>query len=367
MKQHDADKYLKKAKIRPVLPAIPFGKYRHFAVMPAMDELDAVGETLDSLFAALPEDAAVLVVVNHSADAAEEIKHNDLRLLEMLEKRRAAQPRLYRIDAASAGNEISGGVGEARRIGMDSALAHVPHEQWRDSVIFSVDADSAVAPDYGKMVLEEFSAHPECGAVVMDVRHRAADPAEEDAVRRYEAYLYDYRNRLRAAGSPYGFLTIGSAFAVRMEEYAACGGMRIKSGGEDFYFLQAICKISQIRSLEKVLVFPAGRPSHRVPFGTGPAVRSLMAGGDVPFFADAAFAALKTLLDAATDGNLADPAHFRNVLPPQIGAYLEQNGFFTAWEKVRRNVPKRPGALQHAFHCWFDGLKTLQFLKSIPE
>ncbi|MBO5763533.1 MAG: hypothetical protein J6R85_06635, partial [Lentisphaeria bacterium] len=286
-----------------------------------------------------------------------------------LELLRRSQPRLYWIDAASPGCEISGGVGEARRIGMDSALAQIPWEKWGNAVIFSVDADAPAAPEYGAEVLRALQENPRCGAVAVGVRHRADDPAEEEAIRRYEQYLYDYRNRLRAAGSPYGFLTIGSAFAVRAETYAACGGMRIKAGGEDFYFLQAVRKIAEVCSVDKALIFPAGRPSGRVPFGTGPSVRSLMQGGSLPEYSDRGFAALQKLLETATEERLSQPEVFRDALFPAALTYLEQNGFFPLWEKVRRNTPKRPGALRHAFDCWFDGLRTLQFLKfaGVPE
>jgi len=369
MNRRDLEKYLRKARLRPVEPAAPpVGTFRHFIVIPVMDELEELPRTLEVLRDALPADdpPGVLLVVNHGVNAAPERKAHNLELLRRL--RSGEFPGVLWIDAASPGRELADGVGEARRIGLDTALSLIMPESPENALLVSLDADSHVAPDYWPGVTGFFAAHPACGALSIGVRHRPGKtPEEERAIRRYEKFMDDYVAGLRSAGSPYAFYTIGSAIAVRASSYIACGGMRVRSGGEDFYFLQALAKVTQVGATAKPLVFPASRPSDRVPFGTGPAVRSLLDGGSLEHYPPETFAALKELMDAVADGNLRDPARWRGRLAPAVARFLDDRGFFRIWPNVLANTPDTPGALAAAFHQWFDGLKTLQFLRAIRD
>jgi hypothetical protein len=377
MKTADYDKYRKKALPRPVepeagAPRVP--EFRHFAVIPVMDELAELPETLKSIAVALGKSdgrVGVLLVINHGPGAAAERKAANRELLKRL---RAGDEvcaggltpgrDLFWIDAASPEREIERGVGEARRIGLDSALAMLDPATFAAALLFSLDADSRLASDYFVRVGAFMAGHPECGAVSIGVRHRpGATAAEEAAIRRYEVYMADYVEKLRAAGSPYAFHTIGSAFAVRAATYIAAGGMRVRSGAEDFYFLQAVCKVSRIGELAGPLVFPSSRPSDRVPFGTGPAVRSQLAGVPLPVYRPESFDELAKLIAAATPERLRAPEDFRSGLSPAALQFLSGRGFFPAWRRVLENLPPRDDAATAAFHQWFDGLKTLQFIK----
>lgn len=366
MNRRDLEKYLRKARLRPVEPAAPTaGSFRHFIVIPVMDELEELPCTLEVLRSALPSEdpPGVLLVVNHGVDAAPERKAHNLELLRRL--RSGEFSGVLWIDAASPGCELTDGVGEARRIGLDTALSLIMPESPENALLVSLDADSHVAPDYWPGVTGFFADHPACGALSIGVRHRPGKtPEEELAIRRYEKFMDDYVAGLRAAGSPYAFYTIGSAIAVRASAYIACGGMRVRSGGEDFYFLQALAKVTQIGATEKPLVFPASRPSDRVPFGTGPAIRSLLNGGALETYSPAGFAALKKLMDAVADGDLRDPEVWRAQLPPEAVRFLDERGFFRIWPNVLANTPDSRDARAAAFHRWFDGLKTLQFLRA---
>ncbi len=362
MNRRELDKYLRKALLRPVEPESPAGRFRHFIAMPVMDELEELPGTLASLRAALPPEVGVLLVVNHSPDTAPERKAHDLELLKQL--RQGVYPGVFWIDGASPGKELHKGVGEARRIGMDTALACLPPDDLENAIIVGLDADSPVSRDYWTLISGWFRDHPNHGALSIRVRHRQGrTPEEETAIRKYEHFMQDYVDRLKAAGSPYAFFTIGSAMAVRASTYAACGGMRVRSGGEDFYFMQAAAKVTQMGSLDEPVVYPAPRPSDRVPFGTGPAVRSLLAGEELEVYSEEAFAALKALLELVND-DLRLP-EWRSKLAPGTAAWLENRGFFRIWPGVVKNTPQLPGALPRAFHQWFDALKTLQFLRTI--
>ncbi len=364
-------KYQKKLHRLPVEPYEPVRQFRHFAVMPVMDEADELPATLASVGAALadsPEPVALLMVVNHPVDAPEECRRNNREFLRRLRAgERFGMPgdRLFWIDCTTPGRELTRGVGEARRIGMDTGLDLLDPAGFEDSLLFSLDADAWLKRGYFQRVITSFREAPGAGSASIGFRHRPGATAEEErAIRSYEQYLARYVASLQAAGSPYAFQTVGSAMAVRASACIACGGMRMRAAGEDFYFLQALRKIAPVLVIPEILVEPAPRQSYRVPFGTGRAVAALMAGDGLPEFPEAGFAALAVLLQTADDGILATPETFRAALPETTGAWLEQAGFFPAWEKVLKNLPSRPGARRKAFDDWFDGLRTRQFIRT---
>jgi len=360
VKEHDFRKYLKKCRLSPVEPRPPEAALRAVAVIPACDELDEIGAALDALLPAADE--AVLVVVNHPEDAAPRVRDASAELLRRFRSGELARPNLFWIDAP----DLTGGVGEARKLGMDAVVASQLPETLEETVIASLDADTLAEPDYFPAIRRHFAQDSALAALSIPFLHRpGATPEEEAAIRRYEAYLDRYVTKLREAGSPYAFHTVGSAFAVRASAYVRCGGMRVRKGGEDFYFLQAAAKTGKLVSGDRVLVHPSPRPSARVPFGTGPAVRKLLDGVPPAEISDAAFAQLRELLAKTVE--LEDAELFLRRLDPPAAAFLRKEDFAAAWPRILANTPRHPAARLAAFHNWFDGLRTLRFLHEMDR
>jgi len=354
MTDRELAKYLRRAGEYPELRDVD-----HCAVViPAWQEQQTLPGTLDSLDAAARESGvsvSVIVVVNHPAGSD---PHPSEELLSYLNSRPGGAFRLHTVYAP----DLSDGVGRARKLGMDGVVAAFPAAELEKITLFSLDADSPVAPEYFSRILRCF---PGAQAAVYGIRHRA-EAGTETAIRRYEEYLERYVTRLRKAGSPYAMQTIGSAFAVRGDAYVRAGGMKVRQAGEDFYFLQALAKQGKVEQIPDILVYPSARPSQRVPFGTGPAVRKLMEGGSLDEIPDAPFAELQKLLSrAAQTENLEAPEAFLMLLSPPAAAFLEKAGFLRIWPGILRNVPRTPEARLRAFHTWFDGLKTLRFLHAL--
>ena len=251
--------------------------------------------------------------------------------------------------------EISGGVGKARKLGMDSFLNSIPAEEVENSIIYSLDGDTVIENDYF-IETEKFFSASACGGAVVSLRHQPGEtPEVENAIRRYEKYLDRYVEKLRLCNSPYAFHTVGSAFAVRGSTYLRSGGMKVRTAGEDFYFLQEAAKTSGIGVIEKVLVHPSPRISARTPFGTGQAVNDIISGKSLPEISDSAFERLGKLLAAVDISTLGTDIP---ELPEKD--FLLKEKFFQVWPGIRRNTPCEK--LCKAFHIWFDGLKTLRFL-----
>ena len=361
-KQCDIAKYLKRNEGEHLPELVAFD---HAVVIPAYDEELSLPECLKSLGTAdINDKTAVIVVVNNPAGTSAEI---NLNLLNDLKKRVLPEPlKLFTIHAPN----LKHGVGEARKIGFDIFCRSRNQGNVADSILFSLDADCTVDRKYFSLVLTEMKNNPAAGCAVIAVRHAVAEDADvEQAIRIYEKYLNDYENQLADAGSPYSFNAIGSGFAARVSDYIRCGGMKMKTAGEDFYFIQDISKCSELVKIKTPLVYPSPRRSERVPFGTGPAVRDIIAGKMPREVSKEAFSSLKLLLDIVkTPKNLCDADKFIALLPSDIAEFFISNSFAESWNKIIKNqkISGQP-ELEKAFNLWFDALQTRRFLHYMSE
>jgi glycosyltransferase involved in cell wall biosynthesis len=349
------------------------GGFGGAVVIPALAESANLFATLSSLAANPPELCGrflVLVVVNHRTDAPEADKADNLATLKLLT---AANPRLSRlklawVDAASAVFEMptkGGGVGLARRIGLDLALSRLDPLN-NDPLLVCLDADTLVQPDYLTALVRHFGRSA-CGAAVLPFCHQRGLTAEADRIiTRYELFLRGYVLGLALAGSPYAFHSLGSAMACRASAYVKIGGMNSRSAGEDFYFLQQLARTVGVEQLAGTVVYPSPRASHRVPFGTGRSVSRMQAGGEREqlFYQTGCFRILGAWLSLVAKQPEVDGSSLRrqaDEISPCLGEYLDLNRFGEIWEKLRRNNPGREAFLK-AFHGWFDGLKTMKLI-----
>ena len=341
-------------------------------VIPALAEGGHLFLTLESLARNPPEalrHTLVLVVVNHREDAAPEEKADNHAVLHRLAAGEGVPPGLHLawVDAASPGRELSakdGGVGLARKIGFDLALASL---DWGlNPVLAALDADTLVRPDYLPALQGHFRGAREGGAVIPFRHQQGAGAAGETAIGRYELFLRHYVLGLSLAGSPYAFHTVGSTMACRAEAYVRAGGMNRRPAGEDFYFLQQLAKTSGVGAVRGTVVFPSARPSGRVLFGTGPVVARLLAGerDAVRFYPPESFRLLGDWLRLAALGweEAGEVLQGRaEEISPALAEFLSAAGFAAAWDRLARNHRHREQRLR-AFHGWFDGLRTLRLI-----
>ena len=347
-------------------------------VIPALAEATTIPATLSSLAANPPDvlrDFLVLVVVNHRTDASPDDKADNGTTLGLLA---GGDPRwdglnLAWVDAASAGRELplkGGGVGLARRIGLDLALSRLDAMNG-EALMVCLDADTLVRPDYLPALVRHFQQSA-CGAAVIPFCHQRGPTAESDRlITRYELFLRGYLLGLALAGSPYAFHSVGSAMACRASAYVKIGGMNSRAAGEDFYFLQQLARTVGVEQLAGTIVHPSSRASHRVPFGTGRSVSRMQAGGEREqlFYHPACFRLLGAWLNLVADRPDADGSTLQEQageISPCLGQFLELNHFEEIWNKLRRNNPAQ-AALTKAFHGWFDGLKTMKLIHHLSD
>jgi hypothetical protein len=169
------------------------------------------------------------------------------------------------------------GVGWARKIAMDEAVSILDRSEKEEGILVAFDADSTVSANYFTEIESAFRRNPSYNFVNLNFCHPVDDPDLNASLREgiilYELYLRYLRNAIEWCGYVHAIHTVGSSFAVRASSYVKQGGMNRRQAGEDFHFLHKIVLLGDYGFVNGATVYPAARISHRVPFGTGAALK----------------------------------------------------------------------------------------------
>lgn len=337
----------------------------------------------------------VLCVINNKKNSPGEVKKNNQQTLECLQalvKKNNLEHldlnqdlkdtlqfiaetglRLGYIDASSDGLEIpakEGGVGMARKIGMDAALDLLSKSSSEKKLILSLDADTLVQCNYLAAVKNCFIKDVKT-AVVAYEHQEPADDEESAAICCYEIFLRYWLSGLKYAKSPYAFHSIGSTIVCTSDAYLAVRGMNRREAGEDFYFLNKLAKIGNIDYIKETCVYPSARSSGRVPFGTGKRIQRFLAHEceeyilpDPQIFA--ILAKWLLLMEHSFHYEAEDIMKNSGLINPSLASFLNDCGFLGAWTKIRCNA-REEGTLIKQFHRWFDGFKTLKLINHLSR
>lgn len=363
---------------QPVLPQLD--TIDTIVVIPAISEYENVKLLLHTLAGNDQPRLAMtlfLFVVNRTLASTEAVATDNQQLLAYLEQMRSKQienPVLHvgYIDASTgdlAFPESIGGVGLARKIGMDAALSLFSQPGGRNCLI-CLDADCTVPDNYLSAIHHAFTANRLMHAGVIQYEHRIGNGMEEfdEAIVCYELFLRHYTVGLLAAGSPYAFHSIGSAMLCDPETYIKCEGMNKKKAGEDFYFLEKIAKTEDIYTINATRVFPSPRPSWRVPFGTGQRVNRFLNSRENEYLVYAAdsFLVLRKFLNLLrnTNESTVDLLRKSREISEHLFDFLEQQKFSSFREKIS-TLPEKQYTAQVRF--WFDGFRTLKLMHYLRD
>jgi hypothetical protein len=366
-------------------------QFGHVLTIPAYGEGRELLQALASIPAGVLGDVLIVLVINGRADSPSPMKAANLAMLEQLRANGSQsiplapnaavhehpQGALLLIDRATRGHELPPrhGVGLARKIAADIALALWSEGNVASPWIHCTDADVVLPTDYFEAATAEVAGDSDA-ALLYPFRH--VDATREAL--EYEASLRYYVAGLRFAGSPYAFHAIGSTLSVHASAYARVRGFPKRLAGEDFYLLNKLAKVGTIRSLDGEPIRLSARASKRTPFGTG---RALERARDherdlAPLcvyhpdvFSDLG-AWLQTLDALAEAGDSADPT---DLLAKQIGAWpsadvqrlrlqLDQTG---AWAAARIGVQRCRTPITRAkhLHGGFDAFRTLKLIHAL--
>jgi hypothetical protein len=373
------------------------GSFGHVVQVPAYGEGDTLFAMLGSVPAGQPGETLVVVVLNARADSPAGTRQTN----EAARARLAAaassaftlsqepptiayrfpRGRVVLIDRSGPGRYLPAGqgVGLARKIGCDFALALVAAGRLNADWLHCTDADVLLPNDYFGQT--EALAGFEVAAAIYAFRHRF-DPSEALGT---AGRLYDLKLRygvlgLAWAGSPYGYQAMGSCLAIRPRAYAAVGGFPKKNSIEDVLVLNDLAKEGSIARLAGSPILLEGRVSDRVPVSTGQALKLLASQKralatfrlDHPL----AFAYLSAWLEAleavARSGNLGKalerlPSNSPFFKTDLLTESLEAVGAFAAVREAVSRGKASPRALRRSLHSWFDALRTRQFLDALGK
>lgn len=340
-------------------------------VIPAFAE-ESLIPTLRFLEAscAFVQHAEVIIVINQGEDVS---KHNQVVNDRCFREICAAQFEglpIHVLFVEKIPVKIAG-VGLARKIGMDEAakrLASAGSES--NGIIINLDADCTVSKNYLNAIVDGFASIPEAELLNIHFEHyldQTRSVAEREAIIQYELHLRYFIEMQRWLDLPYACHTVGSAFAVLASSYRKIGGMNKRKAGEDFYFIHKFTKKGTARDLNQCIVYPSGRTSFRVPFGTGKAVENLIK-DDLVFktYNPKSFVDLKELVQRIDYLYSNSYSSLKPKLSKPVNAYLVSQTFDTVIEKIKSNCTSLI-SFRKAFFQWFDAFRLMKCLHFIQD
>jgi hypothetical protein len=359
-------------------------------VVPAIAEFENIKKFLKSFAqqdAAHFDSTLLIFVINNKNTSGDEIKLDNQQTLIYLRNIMTGNPddstgreilekdiNFGIIDAASPRKTLSekdGGVGLARKIGMDAALNILDFSSKYKKIILSTDADCTLEPNYLTEVINHFNKRDLSAAVVNFSHDVSGNDILTEAIICYEIFLRYYVLGLKYAGSPYAFHTIGSTMVCDYESYIKVEGMNKRKAAEDFYFLEKLAKNVKIETITSTSVYPSKRGSWRVPFGTGQRINRFLSKiqNEYTLYDPGSFTVLKEWLEVFNSPGKTEIGYYLNSakeIHPELVRFL----FFQNFEPDMTNILKNSKTeeqLSIQKSRWFDGFLTLKFIHHLRD
>jgi hypothetical protein len=281
------------------------------------------------------------------------------------------------------------GVGLARKIGNDLGLVLLQAGLVNTPWLFNTDADAQLPADFLQHPqVKSCLSNAQLSAFQYGFTHEACQSDFQESTWCYDQYLrYHYRG-LTHAQSPYAYTTVGSLLTAAAPYYAAVRGFPKRAAGEDFYLLNKLRKQGPIHTLSSPRVLLSGRPSHRVPFGTGPTLSRWQSQDrwNTTVWPPQVYSALREVLkiidqnlqwmplpidpNNKTDkdsGNINISKHMLTGIPDRSATILQSLGVQNWLLRANLQQYASPEQRKTAFHGWFDALKTQKFIRRWAE
>lgn len=351
-------------------------------VIPALAEYDHIFNTLAALCCNSPEvlaKTAVIVVVNNGpvSSTPGEILEDNRRTLERIRrsenKGEYAPLTLFWVDVTSPDFCLPGGagVGLARKIGLDHGLRLLCENNAIHMPLVCMDADAAPSENFLDAVYEFYIQETKWAGYAAYLHPLPDDQPIRKGIVAYELYMRYHEESLRWAGSPYAFPALGSIISCTASAYAAVHGMNRRNAGEDFYFMQQLCKTGALSPIPRALIYPSSRISNRTPFGTGQSISgyALAVSGTLHLPHPACYEILREFLSVVQENIqgcsqvLLDRAY---TIHPLLKEFLVERHFVKIWDQLTHHY-KNPQRRIEQFHVWFDGLRTIQLLHRLRD
>ncbi len=293
----------------------------------------------------------LIVLINEPESAHEEVRSMNWSTYEEVANYHSEYETLVALKQLP---DKKAGVGLARKIGMDEAV-RLFNQLNQDGVIICYDADCTCEPNYLVSIEQQFS-DSRLNAGIVFYEHQLND-LNSDYVIAYETYLRYYINALRFAAFPYAHQTLGSCIVARSSVYQKQGGMNTRKAGEDFYFLNKVIPLGNFTEINTTTVYPSGRTSDRVPFGTGKAIREMIhSDQEYLVYNPKCFQDLNVFFKQKKA--IWDQKPLK--IPASLQAFLGDN-HQTDLQKLRKQTASEASFYQRFFH-WFNAFQVLKYV-----
>ncbi len=350
--------------------------FNNIIVIPAVLEFENVKKLIESLsknsIKYLKETLLIFVVNNKLSDSLE-IKNDNKKLLNYLRAFNNNKINIGIVDASSKNKELpekEGGVGLARKIGMDLSLNYFNYNTSNKKLLITLDADCTVSENYLEAIVTEFNKNNYSAGYVNFEHPLPSNIEEQMAIINYEIFLRYYVLGLKYANSHYAFHTIGSTIICDFESYIKVGGMNKRKAGEDFYFMEKLAKITNIKRIKSATVYPSARISNRVPFGTGKRIEKFIKNKQNEYwlYSSESFEVLKNWLELFHKNKLSSKEYMEKAkrINKSLYAFLQEQKFVNNWNKIIDNS-KSEKQLEKQKLMWMDGFKTLKLIHYLRD
>lgn len=319
------------------------------------EEAEYILSSLEECTVNAPAEIEVIAIVNQAADRPE-LKEFHQNQIKALQERQLKNGLPLRVISALDLDPKQAGVGLARKIAMDEALARLA-QIGKDGLIVGLDGDCKVSKNYVQELLQAEQSNINAASLHFEHPLAGLEAREQKNIIDYEIWLRYYARALQWSGFPFHYLTIGSSMAVRASAYAKIGGMNRRKAGEDFYFLHKLMPMSNYAELKDLTVFPRARISDRVPFGTGRAMAEIEAGNkDFSLVYNALIFNELKLINQSIYLSLSQLLEI-----DYWHTFLQQEPkFLKSFEALRQRSSEE--SFPQNFRYWWDGFKVLKFV-----
>jgi hypothetical protein len=370
-----ADQYLKKQKDSiPRIKSAPQNDLRYAVVIPCYYENRLI-DSLESLNNCVRPKGTVeiIVVINSSVNADDSIKEQNLQTYKEATdwiKDHSDSKFCYHIIYVPDLSPKYAGAGYARKIGMDEAVWRFNLIRKDSGIIVSFDADSICDNNYLTEIENYYNEYPFANGSSIYFEHPLSGDDFSDSVYRaialYELHLRYYIQALRNISFPYAFHTVGACFTVKALSYIKQGGMNKRKAGEDFYFLHKIIPLGNYADVNSTRVIPSPRPSHRVPFGTGPAIKKFLLDSEAEFmtYNPESFRDLRELFNIVPEFFKQNQEYIKDKikeLPVPVKEFLNENKAVYKINEINNNC-NNINSFTRRFYNWFNAFTVLKFL-----
>ncbi len=346
-------------------------------VIPCFNEPNIIDSIESLAMADEPKKSVeVIVVVNHGEQHSNEIKQQNAESIYDLENWVSNQKSFLKLHIIKAFNlpKKHAGVGLARKIGMDEAVARF-HSIDRDGIIICFDADSTCITNYFTAIESHFIKHPITPGAAIRYEHpiegKVFDQSIYEGIINYELFLRYYNQGLKYANLPFAFHTVGSSMAVRSSAYQKQGGMNRRKAGEDFYFLQKIIGLGEFTEINNTKVIPSPRISNRVPFGTGKAISDWVQNDTTNYLTYdfkiwERLKSFQSIIINLQNQNLDDLNFNQQSENKAFINFLSKNNFHLDLKEIRLNSTSLK-TFKKRFYTWFNAFKVLKLVHYLRD